>query len=43
MLPEVPVAMAMLPSKVVHEASAEASAAFWMVVVDATLQPPLAD
>jgi hypothetical protein len=35
MLSVVPVAMAMLPEKVVHAATAEASPAFWMVVVAA--------
>jgi hypothetical protein len=33
----VPVAMAMEPEKVLHEASAVASPAFWMVVVAETL------
>lgn len=35
MLSLVPVAMAMLPEKVVQEARADASPAFWMVVVAA--------
>jgi hypothetical protein len=35
MLLATPVAMAMLPEKVVHDARAEASPAFWMVVVAA--------
>jgi hypothetical protein len=35
MLSVVPVAMAMLPEKVVHDARPEASPAFWMVVVAA--------
>jgi hypothetical protein len=35
MLSVVPVAMAMLPEKVVHDARPEASPAFWIVVVAA--------